>query len=115
MMQKYKVYVQVDDSGRIVAINSDAFINDLEGWLEIGEGFGDRFHHAQGNYLPKPIFTSEGIPVYKIVMGEIKERGAEEILADVKPPEKSALEKRLERLESAIDTVTKLLANIGIK
>ena len=31
----YKVLVRVDDEGRVVAINSDAFIADKTGWIEI--------------------------------------------------------------------------------
>ena len=34
MEQPYKVLVRVDDAGRVVAINSSAFITDTEGWVE---------------------------------------------------------------------------------
>ena len=35
MEQPYKVLVRVDDAGRVVAINSDAFITDMDGWVEV--------------------------------------------------------------------------------
>ena len=33
--QPYKVLVRVDDTGRVVAINSDAFITNTGGWTEV--------------------------------------------------------------------------------
>ena len=33
--QPYKVLVRVDDAGRVVAINSSAFITDTDGWTEV--------------------------------------------------------------------------------
>ena len=31
----YKVLVRVDDAGRVVSINSDAFVTDTGGWTEV--------------------------------------------------------------------------------
>ena len=31
----YKVLVRVDDAGHVVEINSDAFITDTGGWVEV--------------------------------------------------------------------------------
>lgn len=31
----YKVLIRVDDAGRVVAINSSAFITDTDGWVEV--------------------------------------------------------------------------------
>lgn len=66
-MQPYGVYVQADAENRITAINSDAFLPSLDGWVKIDEGYGDKCHHAQGNYFPKPIRDERGICRYKIV------------------------------------------------
>ena len=86
-MQPYGVYVQVDEAGRITAINSDAFLPSLEGWVKIDEGYGDKYHHAQGNYLPKPLYDMRGLCNYKLSGTEIEERAPEEIDADYKEPE----------------------------
>lgn len=86
MEQPYKVLVRVDDAGRVVAINSSAFVQDTGGWAEIDSGFSDRHHHAQGNYFPKPIYEERGIPVYKYVDGKVLERTQEEIDADYHEP-----------------------------
>lgn len=82
----YRVYVKIDDASRIISINSSAFLPSTEGWVAIDEGLGDRYHHAQGNYFPKPIYEERGIPVYKYIDGEVLERTQEEINADYHKP-----------------------------
>ena len=48
-----KVYVKTDEQGRIVAINSEIFLEEVSGWIEVDEGEGDQYAHAQGHYLDK--------------------------------------------------------------
>ena len=79
----YKVYVKTDVTSRIISVNSDAFLPDTDGWEQIDEGDGDKYHHAQGNYLPQPIMTAEGVPCYKLADGKAVERTAEEIQEDI--------------------------------
>ena len=79
--EPYHVYVQTDEQGRITAVNSSAFVG--EDWgTEIDQGYGDQYHHAQGNYFPAPVYTADGIPRYKLVDGSPVERTEEEIAAD---------------------------------
>lgn len=110
----YSVYIRVDDAGRVVNINSNAFLSNVEGWVEIDRGAGDRYQHAQGNYMPGPIFNSDGIPIYKLEMGKIVNRTEEEILADSKPKEKTVFE-RLAKLEDALKTITNIINKLGVK
>ena len=86
-MQPYGVYVQVDEAGRITAINSDAFLPSLEGWVKIDEGYGDAYHHAQGNYLPGPLMDERGLCCYKLVNGKVIPRTQAEIDGDYVEPE----------------------------
>ena len=79
----YKVYVKAALNGTITTINSDAFLADTEGWTEIDQGDGDKYHHAQGNYFPQSIMTIEGVYRYKLVDGKAVERTAAEIQADI--------------------------------
>lgn len=65
----YAVLVRTDEQGRIIAINSSAFVADAEGWVQIDEGDGDRYHHAQGNYLPMPLMDDRGVYRYKLADG----------------------------------------------
>ena len=87
-IQKNQVCTKTDEKNRIIAINSSAFISDTSDWIKIDEGIGDKYHHAQGNYFDKPIFTADGVPRYKLVDGQPVERTAEEIEADKPKPSK---------------------------
>ena len=82
----YGVYVSADPAGRIYDINSDAFIFNTQGWVKIDEGYGDRYHHAQGNYLPLPLMDERGVYRYKLVDGKVVEREPEEMDGDYVPP-----------------------------
>ena len=86
-MDEYIVYIRVDDAGRVVEINSSAFLSDTDGWVKIDHGVSDKFHHAQGNYFPKPIMDERGIYRYKLVDGAVVERTQDEMDADWIEPE----------------------------
>lgn len=88
-MEPYIVYIQVDEQNRIIAVNSSAFLTDINGWIEIDSGYGDKYHHAQGNYFNKPLYDERGLCNYKFENSEVAERTAEEIDADYKEPEVS--------------------------
>lgn len=78
----YAVLVRTDEQGRIIAINSSAFVADAEGWVQIDEGDGDRYHHAQGNYLPMPLMDDWGVHRYKLADGHAVERTQAEMDGD---------------------------------
>lgn len=75
----YIVYVKHNDFNYVTEINSSEFISDTTGWIEIDRGYGDKYHHAQGNYFSKPIFTDSGVYNYKMVDGVLVECSVEEI------------------------------------
>lgn len=100
-MQTYKVYARVDAAGRILALNSDAFLPDPSGWVLIDEGTGDRYHHAQGNYLGS-VMNENGVPVFKLVDGVIMRRTVPEMDAETEPEDNApSLEARIAALETA--------------
>lgn len=74
----YKIYVKMDHRGTITAINSSAFLPDVTEWTEIDEGEGDKYHHAQNNYLPDGLMDENGIFNYKLIDGKPELRTAEE-------------------------------------
>lgn len=89
--QTYAVLVRTDEQNRIIAINSSAFVADAEGWVQIDEGDGDRYHHAQGNYLPMPLTDDRGVYRYKLADGHAVERTQAEMDGDyTAQPETSA-------------------------
>lgn len=80
---KSKVYVQTDDQGRITRCEGGYTTPlDLTSWTQIDEGYGDRYNLCQSNYFPKPIYSEDGIPRYKLVDGKPIERTVEEIEAN---------------------------------
>lgn len=88
MKELYKVFARADEEGRVIEINSSAFIDGESdgGWVEIDSGYGDRYHHAQGNYLPLPLMDERVVYRYKLVDGKVAERTQEEMDADNVPP-----------------------------
>lgn len=86
MDEKYSVYVKADESGYVVAVNSDEFLRDVTGWTKIDEGCGDKYHHAQGNYFEKPIVSDSGAYRYKLENGVVRELTDDELVEPEQEP-----------------------------
>lgn len=109
----YIVYIRVDDANRVTEVNSSAFISDCSGWIEIDRGDGDKYHHAQGNYLPKPIMDENGVYRFKFENGAVCERSADEMAADLPVPELSiTTEQRLSAMENAMEEIINMLMEV---
>lgn len=112
----YKVYIKTDWDNRVIAVNSDAFLTyPIETpWVQIDEGDGDRFHHAQGNYLDKPLMTIQGIYQYKLVEGIVVERTVEEIDADIAalPPPPPTIEEKVVQAERKFTAMKPLITEL---
>ena len=78
-----KVFVKLDEAANIININSEIFIEDTSDWIEIDDGEGDKYSHAQGNYFPKPLMDENGVYRYKYTDGIVSERTAEEMAGDI--------------------------------
>lgn len=99
----FKVYVKTDKNNNIKQINSSFCLENTSNWIEIDEGDGVRYMHAQTQYLSGEVITKDGILRYKLADGKAQERTEEEIEADrvlILPPPPS-LEERVESLEQA--------------
>ena len=46
-----QVYAKADAAERVEELGSSIFLTDLTGWVQIDEGEGERYAHAQGYYL----------------------------------------------------------------
>lgn len=98
-MKPYIVYARTDSNGYITTVNSSAFLTDTTGWVEIDRGYGDKYHHAQGNYFQQPIITMGGAYRYRVVDGKPVECTAEEITQQeeaLKPVDEPTQEDRIE-------------------
>ena len=106
----YIVYVKTNSNGYVTAVDSSAFLTDTTDWVEIDSGYGDKYHHAQGNYFSKPIMDERGIYRYKLVDGVPVERTQEEMDADYVPPAHQPNDKeRIEALEEELKAAKILL------
>ena len=82
-IQKSKVYVLLDEKSRVLRCEGEYSLpSDLTGWVQIDEGYGDRFSLAQSHYLDGGLYTHDGIPRYKYEGGACVLRSEEEIAAD---------------------------------
>lgn len=78
----YIVYVKTDEQGRVTDINSSAFLEQTEGWVEIARGDTPAHMHAQGRYLPLPIHDEDGLCNWALTGGVICRRSDEEKALD---------------------------------
>lgn len=74
MENEYKVYVSLQD-GYITSINSEIFLSqeEIQTMIEIGKGQGDKYAHAQNQYLEKELIDEHGRYNYKYVEGKVIE------------------------------------------
>lgn len=106
---KYIVYVKTKENGYITAVDSSAFLTDTTGWVEIDSGYGDKYHHAQGNYFEKPLRTDGGAYQYKVVGKKPVECTAEEIKVQEeanKPEPLPTADERIAELEAENKNLT---------
>lgn len=74
MENEYKVYVSLSN-GYITSINSDIFLSqeEIQTMTEIDKGQGDKYAHAQSQYLEKGLVDKYGRYNYKYVEGKVIE------------------------------------------
>lgn len=90
MENEYKVYVSLQD-GYITSINSEIFLSEEEmsTMTEIDRGQGDKYAHAQSQYLEKELVDEKGRYNYKFVENKVVEV-AEEEKPTIEEPEQQA-------------------------
>ena len=99
MYELIKVYVKTNENNEIIEIGSSIFLADTDGYILIDEGEGDKYAHAQGNYLEKPLTDEQGRYNYKLVEGKVVEITDKQ---DVEIEPQITTEERLDALENAV-------------
>lgn len=88
-MSEYKVYVSLSN-GYITSINSEIFLSEeIQTMTEIDKGQGDKYAHAQSQYLEKGLVDEQGRYNYKYVEGKVIEVEEAE-KPTIKEPEQQA-------------------------
>ena len=95
-MNEYKVYVSLQD-GYITSINSEIFLSEeeIQTMTEIDKGQGDKYAHAQSQYLEKSLYDELGRYNYKIVEGKVIEVSEDEKPKVVKPEQQPTEQERI--------------------
>ena len=114
---EYKVYVRTDTAWRIIEINSSAFLQNATGWVQVDEGMGDKYHHAQANYLDGPLLDEQGVYRYKLVGGKVLTRTQTEMDADAEalPAPAQTESERLRAWQEEIEAALIELASMSVK
>lgn len=82
---KSKVYIQVDERNRILRCEGGytmSNIQNIDEWIFVDEGNGDRYNLCQSHYFKDGLRTFDGIPRYKWDGKQAVLRTEEEIEAD---------------------------------
>lgn len=99
MSKMVKVYAKTNEHGEIIGIGSSIFLLDTTDYILIDEGIGDKYAHAQNQYLANGIVDEQGRYNYKLVGSEVVEIYDKPII-ELKP--QVTTEERLDALESAM-------------
>lgn len=68
-----KVYIEINENNEIIKVFSSEFEEPKESSILIDSGFGDKYMHAQNNYLDKPLLNDEAEYNYKYIDNKIVE------------------------------------------
>ena len=70
-----RVYINKDSENNITSINSEIFLSEeeIQTMTEIDKGQGDKYAHAQSQYLEKGLIDEHGRYNYKLVEGKVVE------------------------------------------
>lgn len=90
-MEITRVFIAIDTNNYITSINSEIFLSEEEmsTMTEIDQGRGDKYSHAQSQYLEKGLVDEKGRYNYKFVEGKVVEVTEAE-KPTIKEPEQQA-------------------------
>ena len=57
--EKIDVYIKLNEFDEIIDIASSEFLIDVTGYIKIDSGTGDRFRHAQSQYLESDLIVND--------------------------------------------------------
>ena len=97
MNDEYKVYVSLQD-GYITSINSDIFLSkeEIQAMSKIDQGQGDKYAHAQSQYLEKGLVDEYGRYNYRFLEGKVVEIAEEDKPKVVDPEQQATAQDKIE-------------------
>ena len=109
---KSKVYVLTNNNNSIIKCEGGytlSNIKDIENWIYIDEGSGDKYNLCQSHYFDGGVYEEHGIPRYKLVNGKPVLREDSEIQADIK--EIPVIKSEFQILQETVDTIVLTMLN----
>lgn len=94
----YKVYVKLNEDKCITLIDSEIFLTneEMQSMTNIDEGEGDKYAHAQSQYLENGLIDKYGRYNYKFVEGKIVEISEDEKSEIVQPEQQATAQDKIE-------------------
>ena len=94
----YKVYVKLNEDKCITSINSEIFLSneEMQAMKNIDEGEGDKYVHAQSQYLENGLIDKYGRYNYKYVEGKVVEVAEDEKSEIVQPEQQATAQDKIE-------------------
>lgn len=98
MKRMYKVYVKLNEDKCITSVNSEIFLSneEMQAMKNIDEGEGDKYVHAQSQYLEKGLIDKYGRYNYKFTEGKIVEISEDEKSEVVQPEQQATAQDKIE-------------------
>lgn len=116
---KIKVYVKLDTNKIVKEVGSSNFIQDLEGWIEIDEGYGDKYSQAQNNYFEKGLVDEKVRYNYKWDNSLIELTEEEKNIlfppVEPQPSEVEVLKTKLDFATKQIEQQEELIVELAMK
>lgn len=94
----YKVYVKLNKDKCITSIDSEIFLTneEMQAMTNIDEGEGDKYAHAQSQYLEKGLIDEYGRYNYKFTEGKIVEISEDEKSEIMQPEQQATAQDKIE-------------------
>ena len=89
MEEKSKVYILTDSENRIIRCEGGytmSNITNIEDWIFIDEGYGDKYNLCQSHYFDSGLYTDDGVCRYVWEDGACRLRTEEELQAERPEP-----------------------------
>lgn len=81
-----EVYILIDSNNHIIRCEggySISNIDNIEEWIKIDEGYGDKYNLCQSHYFDKPIINRDGTHSYVYENNEIRESTLDELAEEL--------------------------------
>ena len=102
MEEKSKVYILTDSENRIIRCEGGYTMNNIpniEEWIFVDEGYGDRYNLCQSYYFDGGLYTDDGICRYVWEGESYRLRTEEEIKADRPEPTQPEADPNIAEIE----------------